>query len=139
MPFPPVVAEVRIERLHPLLHRLDELAGFIAFVGGRFRCIRHATLPPSVPSWPSETSVARLWLRRSVSVSGRSKACPFSIPVTPKVARPPPASMVGRWGAGLSSFLLRLRFRPALPFGQREFQKGGVSRIVASPRVISAA
>ena len=54
--------------------------------------------------WPFDC----LWPTRFVSISGRSKLCPFSSRVTPKVARHPQASMVGLRGAGLTSFPHRL-------------------------------
>jgi hypothetical protein len=49
------------------------------------------------------------------SISGRSKLCPFSSRVTPKVVRHPRASTVGLRGAGLTSFPHRL-FRRLLAF-----------------------
>jgi hypothetical protein len=79
---------------------------------------------PAAPSTSSDKEEGKVWfvghfvlsLRTFSRVviattvrfsSGRSKAYPFSIPATPKAARPPRASMVGRWGVALASFCFR--------------------------------
>jgi hypothetical protein len=58
----------------------------------------HLVLPsPSAPALHDDAysrwSFACLWLTGSVSISGRSKLCPFSSRATPKVARPLRTSM----------------------------------------------
>jgi hypothetical protein len=77
-------------------------------------------------SWPaprparvcSRWPFACVWLARSVLISGRSKPCPFSSRAAPTVARPPQASMVGLWGAGLASFGFHLQPRLYRPGDQ---------------------